>query len=78
MTGLAQGLILGGWRPDRSGRPAKLSGIRMGGCRNCSAAFDFNGQNRLAEINSNKSLSLREAVDTTRRACAPPVHPESV
>jgi hypothetical protein len=42
----------------------------MAGCRNCSATFDLNGQSRLAEINSNKSLSLREVADATRRVSA--------
>ncbi len=40
----------------------------MARCRNRSATFDLNGQNRLAEISSNKSLSLREIAPTGRDA----------
>ncbi len=47
---------------------SEVSGVRMAGCWNCSAAFDLNGQNRLAEINSNKSLSLREIAPMDRDA----------
>ena len=36
----------------------------MAGCRNWSTTFDLNGPNRLAEISSNKCLSLRETADT--------------
>ena len=47
----------------------------MAGYRNRSATFDLNGQNRLAEMNSNKSLSLREIADTTKRVSdAPPAN----
>jgi len=43
----------------------------MAGCRNCSAALDLYGQNRLAEINSDKSLSLREIAGVTKQASTP-------
>ena len=48
----------------------------MAGCENYFALFDLNGQNGLAEIDSDKSLSLREAADATKRTpvhlCQPP------
>ena len=43
----------------------------MAGCRNCSATFDLDGQDRLAETNSNESLSLREIADAIQRVSAP-------
>ena len=36
----------------------------------CSGTFDLDGQNRLAEISSNKRLSLREAADATEQVSA--------
>jgi RNA polymerase subunit RPABC4/transcription elongation factor Spt4 len=44
----------------------------MAKCRDCSGTFGLNGRGGLAEIDSSKSLSLRETADTTKRVSAPP------
>jgi len=44
----------------------------MARCWYCSIAADRNGQNKLADMNLKKSLSLREIADTIRQASAPP------